>query len=130
MDKIRIRGGRPLSGNIVIGGAKNAALPLMAAGLLTGERLVLTNVPMLADIQTMAQLLRNHGVAVEPEGDDGRVLSIDGPMPGSNDSKYYRYDAYGRKTWEIGGLGPNGLRVATRTSYRDSDGKVVAVDEA
>ena len=80
MDKIVIRGGRPLSGNITIGGAKNAALPLMAAGLLTAERLVLTNVPLLADIQTMAQLLRNHGVAVEPQEDDGRVLSIGGEI--------------------------------------------------
>ena len=53
MDRIRIRGGRPLSGEIVIGGAKNAALPLMAAGLLTDQRLVLSNVPRLADIQTM-----------------------------------------------------------------------------
>ena len=50
MDRIRIRGGRPLSGEIVIGGAKNAALPLMAAAMLTDERLVLSNVPRLADI--------------------------------------------------------------------------------
>jgi len=78
MDKIRIRGGRPLSGSIAIGGAKNAALPLMAAGLLTAERLVLTNVPLLADIKTMAILLRNHGVAVETPSNDGRTLSIGG----------------------------------------------------
>ena len=51
MDRIRIRGGRPLSGDIVIGGAKNAALPLMAAALLTDQRLVLSNVPRLADVQ-------------------------------------------------------------------------------
>ena len=50
MDRIRIRGGRPLAGEIVIGGAKNAALPLMVAGMLTDERLTLTNVPQLADI--------------------------------------------------------------------------------
>ena len=50
MDKILIRGGVPLSGTIQIGGAKNAALPLMAASLLTAETLVLTNVPDLADI--------------------------------------------------------------------------------
>ena len=48
-----------------IGGAKNAALPLMAAGLLTDERLVLTNVPQLADIHTMAALLAQHGIAVD-----------------------------------------------------------------
>ena len=82
MDKIRIRGGRPLSGEIVIGGAKNAALPLMAAGLLTEDRLVLTNVPRLADIDTMGSLLRQHGIAVEPPPDDrtneGRTLSLGG----------------------------------------------------
>lgn len=80
MDKIRIRGGRPLSGSIAIGGAKNAALPLMAAGLLTAERLVLTNVPLLADIKTMAILLRNHGVAVETPSNAGRTLSIGGDI--------------------------------------------------
>src|SRR3954466_10429219 len=62
MDKILIRGGLPLSGTIQIGGAKNAALPLMAASLLTEETLVLTNVPDLADIRTMANLLVQHGV--------------------------------------------------------------------
>ena len=66
MDRIRIRGGRPLDGEIAIGGAKNAALPLMAAGLLTAERLVLSNVPQLADIETMTALLSQHGIAVEP----------------------------------------------------------------
>ena len=54
MDRIRIRGGKPLSGEIVIGGAKNAALPLLAAGLLTEQRLVLSNVPRLDDITTMS----------------------------------------------------------------------------
>ena len=80
MDRFRIRGGRPLSGDITIGGAKNAALPLMAAGLLTAERLVLTNVPKLADIVTMRLLLEQHGVAVEPAATDGRALSIGGPI--------------------------------------------------
>ena len=80
MDRIRIRGGRPLHGEIPIGGAKNAGLPLMAAGLLTDERLVLTNVPQLADIQTMASLLSQHGIAVEPVTNDGRTLSIGGAI--------------------------------------------------
>ncbi len=80
MDRIRIRGGKPLSGDIVIGGAKNAALPLMAAALLTDRRLVLGNVPRLADIQTMALLLAQHGLAVEPVGNDGRTLSIGGTI--------------------------------------------------
>jgi UDP-N-acetylglucosamine 1-carboxyvinyltransferase len=80
MDSIRIVGGRPLHGEIPIGGAKNAALPLMAAGLLTEERLVLTRVPRLADIETMAQLLAQHGIAVERTGNDGRSLSLGGPI--------------------------------------------------
>ena len=62
MDKILIRGGRPLDGTIKIGGAKNAALPLMAAALLTEQPLTLTNVPLLADIRTLGQLLEQHGV--------------------------------------------------------------------
>jgi UDP-N-acetylglucosamine 1-carboxyvinyltransferase len=87
MDKILVRGGRPLSGEIAIGGAKNAALPLMAAGLLTDERLVLTNVPMLDDIRTMALLLAQHGIAVEQPGNDGRSLSLGGAI-GSTEAPY------------------------------------------
>ncbi len=78
MDRIRIRGGRPLAGEIVIGGAKNAALPLMTAGMLTDQRLTLTNVPQLADIETMTALLTQHGIAVEKLTNDGRSLSIGG----------------------------------------------------
>ncbi len=81
MDRIRIRGGRPLSGIIPIGGAKNAALPLMVAGLLTAERLVLENVPQLADIATMGALLAQHGIAVEPSRDgNARTLSLGGEV--------------------------------------------------
>jgi UDP-N-acetylglucosamine 1-carboxyvinyltransferase len=75
MDRIRITGGVPLSGTITISGAKNAALPLMTCGLLTDDRLVLSNVARLADLRTMAELLAQHGIAVEPEG---RTLSLGG----------------------------------------------------
>jgi len=68
MDKIRIRGGRPLEGKIRVGGAKNAALPLMTAALLTDETLTLTNLPRLVDIDTMAHLLVQHGVSVTLNG--------------------------------------------------------------
>jgi UDP-N-acetylglucosamine 1-carboxyvinyltransferase len=61
MDKIRIRGGARLKGEIAISGAKNAALPLMVAALLTDETLTLTNVPWLADVAFMAELLRGLG---------------------------------------------------------------------
>ncbi len=77
MDRILIRGGRPLHGALPIGGAKNAALPLMTAGMLTDDRLLLGNVPQLADIDTMSALIAQHGVAVVP---DGRTLSIGGPI--------------------------------------------------
>ncbi|MGD0431319.1 MAG: UDP-N-acetylglucosamine 1-carboxyvinyltransferase [Acetobacteraceae bacterium] len=80
MDRIRIRGGRALDGEIQIGGAKNAALPLMTAGLLTEDRVILSNVPKLADIDTMSMLLTQHGVAVDPVGNDGRTLSIGGQI--------------------------------------------------
>ena len=70
MDRIRIRGGRPLDGAIPISGAKNAGLPLMAASLLTAETLQLNNLPRLVDIDTMAKLLEQHGVKIErPAGE-------------------------------------------------------------
>ncbi|HEV2557991.1 MAG TPA: UDP-N-acetylglucosamine 1-carboxyvinyltransferase [Microvirga sp.] len=62
MDRIRIRGGAPLNGIIPISGAKNAALPLMIASLLTDETLELVNVPRLADIQSLLRILSNFGV--------------------------------------------------------------------
>src|SRR5438046_4482694 len=81
MDRILIHGGAPLAGAIPIGGAKNAALPLMAASLLSAEPLVLANLPDLADITTMANLLVQHGVAIEVSGagsagETGRVLEL------------------------------------------------------
>ncbi|MBW8267949.1 UDP-N-acetylglucosamine 1-carboxyvinyltransferase [Caldovatus aquaticus] len=77
MDRIRIRGGRPLAGRIPISGAKNAALPLMAAALLSDGPLTLTNVPDLADIATMAALLAQHGLSVAHDR-AGRTLTLSG----------------------------------------------------
>jgi UDP-N-acetylglucosamine 1-carboxyvinyltransferase len=62
MDRIRIVGGNTLNGTIPISGAKNAALPLMIASLLTDETLVLENVPRLADVRQLTHILTNHGV--------------------------------------------------------------------
>jgi len=62
MDKIRITGGQSLNGAIPISGAKNAALPLMIASLLTDETLTLTNVPRLSDVTALSRILSNHGV--------------------------------------------------------------------
>lgn len=75
MDRIRIEGGRPLSGEIPISGAKNACLALMPAALLTEEPLTLTNAPRLADIRTMSALLESHGCEVACMR-DGTVLAI------------------------------------------------------
>src|SRR6202008_1055112 len=68
MDRIRIVGGRPLNGPIPISGAKNAALPLMIASLLTDETLTLDNVPRLADVAQLERILGNHGVDIMTSG--------------------------------------------------------------
>ena len=61
MDKLRIRGGRRLAGEVAISGAKNAALPELCAALLTAEPVQLANVPRLQDVATMLKLLRTAG---------------------------------------------------------------------
>ena len=71
MDKLLIRGGRPLRGEVLISGAKNAALPEMCAALLTAEPVLLTNVPRLHDVRTMRRLLDNMGVRTETLGERG-----------------------------------------------------------
>jgi UDP-N-acetylglucosamine 1-carboxyvinyltransferase len=68
MDRIRIVGGAPLFGRIPISGAKNAALPLMIASLLTSETLTLDNTPRLADVALLKRILGNHGAEVTVEG--------------------------------------------------------------
>ncbi|MDR0480223.1 MAG: UDP-N-acetylglucosamine 1-carboxyvinyltransferase, partial [Burkholderiaceae bacterium] len=71
MDKLRIRGGRRLSGEVVISGAKNAALPEMCAALLTDQPVLLTNVPRLHDVRTMRRLLEHMGVRTQTRGERG-----------------------------------------------------------
>ncbi|HEY8593756.1 MAG TPA: UDP-N-acetylglucosamine 1-carboxyvinyltransferase [Devosiaceae bacterium] len=68
MDRIRLVGGNALRGEIQISGAKNAALPLMIASLLTEEPLVLENVPRLADVKQLERILENHGVDIAVHG--------------------------------------------------------------
>ena len=65
MDKLRIQGGRALEGSIQISGAKNSALPALAASLLTSEELILENIPFVNDIYTTRRLLRELGAEVE-----------------------------------------------------------------
>ncbi len=78
MDSIVIQGGNPLVGEIMISGAKNASLPLMAASLVTDETLELTNIPQLSDVDTMSQLLINHGteIRLEKQEDDSLTLKL------------------------------------------------------
>jgi len=76
MDKIRIRGGTPLKGQITIGGAKNAALPLLAASLLTDDTITLVCVPRLADIDSMVHLLVQLGVEVSLCQKDDREMRL------------------------------------------------------
>ena len=68
MDKIVVRGGKPLHGNVTISGAKNAALPVLTAALLTEETCTFSNIPDLVDIKTTYKLLRNMGVEIEGNG--------------------------------------------------------------
>jgi len=75
MDKLLITGGRPLEGEVRVSGAKNAALPIMCAALLTAKPLVLSNVPKLADVATAVKLLSQMGVEVEPRADGRLTLS-------------------------------------------------------
>jgi len=83
VDKLSIEGGTPLRGEVLISGAKNAALPILCAGLLTAEPLTLTNVPRLNDVRTMQTLLGQMGVRTAPDG-AGRVTldaaRIDWPL--------------------------------------------------
>ncbi|MCQ9208709.1 MAG: UDP-N-acetylglucosamine 1-carboxyvinyltransferase, partial [Omnitrophica bacterium] len=65
MDKLLIEGGRKLSGTVQLSGAKNAALPILAATLLTNEKCLISNVPPLCDVQTMVKILRSLGVRVQ-----------------------------------------------------------------
>ena len=74
MDKLKIQGGAPLSGEVQISGAKNAALPILCAALLTREPLRLRNVPDLADVATMLKILRQTGVTVAQDAEFGVEL--------------------------------------------------------
>ena len=76
MDKLLIRGGRPLSGEVEISGAKNAALPELCAALLTDEPVTLANVPRLQDVSTMLKLIGNMGVAASRDAADPTTVNI------------------------------------------------------
>ena len=65
MQKLEIRGGRKVSGTILISGSKNATLPILASTILTNKKIVITNVPIVRDVETMAHLLSTMGSTIE-----------------------------------------------------------------
>ena len=77
MDSLIIKGGKPLNGQIKISGAKNSALKLMCASLLTAKPLILHNIPQLADIKTLSGLLEQHGVKITALSDNTLKLQAD-----------------------------------------------------
>ena len=111
LDRIRIVGGRPLIGTIPISGAKNAALPLMIAGLLTDETLILDNVPRLADVAALQRILGNHGVDIMTSGkragetaDHGQTLHISAARIVDTTAPYEMVSKMRASFWVIGPL--------------------------
>src|SRR5450830_616062 len=85
MDQLKIVGGKRLDGDIVISGAKNAALPILCAGLLTAGDLELSNVPRLHDVKTMLKLLEQTGLKVQQ---DGETVTLNGSHIDSLEAPY------------------------------------------
>ncbi len=111
MDKIRIVGGQTLNGTIPISGAKNAALPLMIAALLSEEKLVLENVPRLADVALLQRILGNHGVDItvngKRNGDDphaGQTMEIDARVIVDTTAPYDLVSRMRASFWVLGPL--------------------------
>lgn len=100
MDKILIRGGKPLKGSVQVRGAKNAALPLMAATILAEQACTLHNIPCLHDVFTMDKLLTSFGAKVEFTG---RYMTID---PSTIDTQVASYDLVRKMRASFFVLGP------------------------
>lgn len=89
MDKLRMVGGTPLKGEVVIAGAKNAALPILCACLLTDQPVVLRNVPDLQDVRTMLKLLQEIGVTVNfPDASDRSHMVLNAAVIKSSEATY------------------------------------------
>ena len=89
MDKLRMVGGTPLKGEVVIAGAKNAALPILCACLLTDQPVVLRNVPDLQDVRTMLKLLQEIGVTVDfPDAGDRSHMVLSAAVIKSSEATY------------------------------------------
>nr|B1XSU7.1 RecName: Full=UDP-N-acetylglucosamine 1-carboxyvinyltransferase; AltName: Full=Enoylpyruvate transferase; AltName: Full=UDP-N-acetylglucosamine enolpyruvyl transferase; Short=EPT [Polynucleobacter necessarius STIR1] len=89
MDKLRMVGGTPLKGEVVIAGAKNAALPILCACLLTDQPVVLRNVPDLQDVRTMLKLLQEIGVTIDfPSAGDRSYMVLNAAVIKSSEATY------------------------------------------
>jgi UDP-N-acetylglucosamine 1-carboxyvinyltransferase len=111
LDRIRIQGGRALNGTIPISGAKNAALPLMIASLLSDEKLILDNVPRLADVGLLQYILGNHGVDImvsgKRAGDEenaGQTLELSAKNIVDTTAPYHLVSKMRASFWVIGPL--------------------------
>ncbi len=110
MDRIRIVGGNELRGEIAISGAKNAALPLMIASLLTREPLTLGNVPRLADVKQLEKILENHGVDISVHGRragiqwDGQQMTLEAAEIVDTTAPYELVSTMRASFWVIGPL--------------------------
>lgn len=111
MDRIRISGGNRLKGQIPISGAKNAALPLMIASLLTKDTLTLGNVPDLADVRLLSRILGNHGVDITIAGkrsgqkaNSGQTLRIDAAEIVDTTAPYELVSKMRASFWVLGPL--------------------------
>lgn len=101
MDMFVVEGGKPLQGTVAVSGAKNAALPIMAAALLADEPLRLRNVPRLVDVATMTGVLRDLGVSVERGFEDCLTLDVESHQP-----VLAEYDLVRRMRAGVSVLGP------------------------
>jgi UDP-N-acetylglucosamine 1-carboxyvinyltransferase len=109
MDRIRLVGGHELRGEIPISGAKNAALPLMIASLLTKDPLVLENVPRLADVNQLEKILENHGVDIAVHGRkaptlDGQRMTLQAAEIVDTTAPYELVSTMRASFWVIGPL--------------------------
>jgi UDP-N-acetylglucosamine 1-carboxyvinyltransferase len=111
MDRIRITGGRRLTGTIPISGAKNAALPLMIASLLTDRKLTLENVPDLADVALLKRILANHGVdymvngkRASDDANSGETLTLSAETIVDTTAPYELVSRMRASFWVIGPL--------------------------
>ena len=131
MDRIRIVGGQRLNGTIQISGAKNAALPLMIASLLTNETLTLHNMPRLADVTLLSRILNNHGADITIAGkrvgqqtNDGQTYRLRAAVWGVHpelaqvaDVNYESLTQFGRERVLELGVGERGAAIVATAGY-------------